>query len=314
MRRRTALIALTSPLALPRAVRAQTRLLRVAGPPTEDSTNLYYGVKSGLFARAGLTVEMANTSNGAAATEALIGGTYELAKTNLLSALLAHLHDIPVVIVAPELMYNPRDPSVLLQIAADSGYRTGADVNGKTAGVPILNGGATLMTKAWVDKNGGDWRSLKFVEIPNTAMEAAIVGHRVEIGVLQPPQLDVSLANGTTKTLGNCMGAIAPNYLYGAYIARREWVAQHADELRTFARVLNDATNYVAAHLTETEPLVAEMTKIDLANVKKLHRTVNGTVVTDAIVQPFIDAAARYGEISRGFPAREIIWSGAASR
>jgi hypothetical protein len=48
--------------------------------------------------------------------------------------------------------------------------------------------------------------------------------------------------------------------------------------------------------------------------VKKLHRTVNGTVVNEAIVQPFIDAAARYNEIPRAFPAREIIWSGAVSR
>jgi NitT/TauT family transport system substrate-binding protein len=308
------LLALSSAavLAAARGAAAQgaAEKLRVAGPPTEDSANLYYAIKTGLFARAGLDVEMVNTSNGSAATEAVVTGTYEIAKTNLLSLCSAHLHGIPLVLVAPELMYSPRNPSILLQMAPDATFRTGADVNGKTAGVPALNTGASLMTNAWVDRNGGNWRSLKFVEITNAAMEAAIVAHRVDFGVLQPPQLDASLASGSTKTLGDCMGAIAPNYMYGGYIARRDWTSRHADAVRKFGRVLADATTYVNAHLAETAPLVAEFTKIEVANVAKMHRSVNGTTLDPALVQPFIDAAAKYEEIPRAFPARELIWSG----
>lgn len=235
--------------------------LRVAGPPTEDSTNIYYAVKTGLFARAGLEVEIVNTSNGSTATQAVIGGTYEIARTNLLSLLSAHLRGIPVALVAPSLIYSPRNPSILLQIAIDAPYKTGADLNGKIAGVPALNTGASLMTNAWVDRNGGNWRSLKFTEITNAAMEGAIVQHRVDVGVLQPPQLDASLAAGTTKTIGDCMGAIAANYMYGGYIARRDWAGRHAEEIRRFNRVMAEATSYVNAHLAETAPLVAEFTK-----------------------------------------------------
>ena len=39
-------------------------------------------------------------------------------------------------------------------------------------------------------------------------------------------------------------------------------------------------------------------------------RSTYGTAVDPSLVQPTIDAGARYGIIGRAFPASEIIWSG----
>jgi hypothetical protein len=67
----------------------------------------------------------------------------------------------------------------------------------------------------------------------------------------------------------------------------------------------------VNTHRAETAPVVAEFTKATLANVAKMHRTTNPTVLDPSLIQPLIDAAAKYGIIARAFPAREIIWAGA---
>ena len=253
-------VASLAALARPGTAAAQGPLekIRVAGPPTEDMTNLYYAIKTGMFQRAGLDVSMVPTGSGAAATAAVIVGTYELAKTSLLAVFAAHLREIPIAIVAPEIVHTPRNrvAEAELQIATDANYKTGADLNGKTIGVPALGDVNTLATRAWVDKNGGDWRSLKFVEIPNSALEAAIVQHRIDAAMLQSPQLDFSLAAGTTKTLGDGYGAVAPSFMSGAYVARTDWASQHADSLRRFTRVYVDATTYVNNHPAETVPLV----------------------------------------------------------
>jgi len=298
-------------LGWPRTASAQAgpEKLRVVGTPTEDFTNVFYAVKNGLFRREGLDVELALTSSGSAATTAVIAGTYELAKTNLLSIFLAHLRDIPVIIGAPSLVFVSKDPIYLLQMAPDAGYRNGADLNGKTIGVPAVGDLNTLATRAWVDKNGGDWKSLKFVEIPNAATEAALVEHRVAAAILGSPHLDASLAAGTTKTLGDAYGAIASSFLAGAYVARTDWASQHADALRKFNRALAAATTYVMTHPAETAPLVAEIAKIDLGATAKIHRSVYATSLDAPLVQPFIDAAAKFGQIARAFPAREIFWS-----
>ena len=113
--------------------------IRVAGVPTEGATNMFYGVKSGLFARAGLSVEQITIGSGTAATTAVIAGTYELAYTSLMAVINAHLRGIGIVVVLPANLHVARDPLALLQTSADAKFRTGSDLNGKTAGVPALD-------------------------------------------------------------------------------------------------------------------------------------------------------------------------------
>ncbi len=55
--------------------------------------------------------------------------------------------------------------------------------------------------------------------------------------------------------------------------------------------------------------LVVELTKITVAPNEKMHRTLNAASLDPALLQPAIDAAAKYGIIPRSFPAREILWS-----
>jgi ABC-type nitrate/sulfonate/bicarbonate transport system substrate-binding protein len=71
--------------------------IQVVGPPAESATNLYYAIKTGMFAHAGLDVTMVATNSGAAGTTAVITGTYELVRTSLLPLLSAHLRGIPLV-------------------------------------------------------------------------------------------------------------------------------------------------------------------------------------------------------------------------
>jgi NitT/TauT family transport system substrate-binding protein len=308
--RRQRLIATIALAAATRSpLRAQTPLerLRSSGPLTEDVTNVFYAIKNGLFTRARLNIELVATNSGSAATAAVVSGTYELARTSLLALFAAHLRDVPLVIVAPSVLYTTDHPYGQLQVAVDSPYKTGADLNGKTIGAPSLYDGSALMVKAWVDKNRGDWRSLKFVEIPNSALEVALVQHRIDAADIQPPQLDLSLAAGTTKTLGDGHAAIASAFYLGAYVARRDWATAHLDALRRFNRVLAQATAYVNTHPAETLPLVAELTKIDIAANLKMRRTLNATSVDPRLIQPLIDAAAKYEHIPRSFPARELL-------
>jgi NitT/TauT family transport system substrate-binding protein len=313
-RRRTLRLLSSLPVAaaIPRAAFAQTAStkLQVAGTTTEDMTNFFYGLKSGEFSKAGLDVELVPTATGAAATTPDIAGTYEIGKTSTLVVFAAHLRDIPIVIVAPELINDPKNPFAMLQVPVDSTVKTGADLNGKTIGVTALNDVNTLATRAWVDKNGGDWRSLKFVEIPNSATEGALVQHRVEAAIMQNPQLDASLAAGRTKSIGDAWSAITPSFMIGVYVARREWAQQHADVLKRFNTALLAATRYVNVHPTETIPYAAELTKMEPSAIAKMKRSVNGTSIVPSMLQPVIDAAVKYETLPRGFSARDIVWTG----
>jgi len=83
------LAASGSALALwPSILRAQTLdKVRLAGVATDDLTPVYYAIKAGLYQKAGLDVEVVPTSSGTAATEAVVGGAYELGKGSLIASL-----------------------------------------------------------------------------------------------------------------------------------------------------------------------------------------------------------------------------------
>jgi NitT/TauT family transport system substrate-binding protein len=246
-------------------------------------------------------------TSGSAAVAAVVSGAYEIAASGLLSILNAHLRGIPLVVVAPENMYESRDALSLLQIPIDSNAKSGADLNGKTIGVPALNDVNSVSVRAWVDKNGGDSRSLQFVEIPNSALVPALQQHRIDAALIQQPSLSISLAQKTTKTIGDALGAISPRFLVAVYVARPDWASQHQSALSRFNRVYVEATKYVNAHLSQTAPIVAEYTGITLSQAQEMRRTKNPTTLDVTLLQPMIDAAAKYGAISRGFPASELL-------
>jgi NitT/TauT family transport system substrate-binding protein len=309
MNRRLALMLPMAGIAAPRRAAAQAarERIRLVSTPTEGSTNVFYAIKSGMFARAGLAVDMTGAGSGNAATTAVIAGSYEMGKTTMVATFTAHLRNIPLVLVAPGLVWTPRSRWALLQVPTDSPLKTGADLNGKTIGVTSLGDMTAVGIKAWVEKNGGDVKSLKFVEVPNSATEAALQQHRIDAAILQSPNLDASLTAGTTKTMGDALGAIAPSYLVSVWVARRDWAEQHQAVLARFKRVFADATTYVDSHPTETIPYVAELTSVDRDSVAKMPRSVSATSLDPSLIQPMIDAAAKYGAIERTFPARELL-------
>lgn len=65
------------------------------------------------------------------------------------------------------------------------------------------------------------------------------------------------------------------------------------------------------AHPDETAPLVAELTKVQVENARRMKRSLNGTTLDSRLVQPFIDAAVTYQMLPYHFPASAIFWSGA---
>jgi NitT/TauT family transport system substrate-binding protein len=294
--------------AAPRSARAQGALekLRLVAIPSDALTPLYYGLQTGLFQRAGIDLEITPGMSGAAATTAVVAGAYDIANTSLIPAMAAHLRGITLLIVAPGGVYTPEAPFGLLQIPSDSPYKTGADLNGKIMGTPALNDLSQLSISCWVDKNGGDSKTLKFVEIPNAAMNEALVQHRVAAAMLLEPLLDASVAAGNTKTIGDPNAAIARTFMFAAYVGRPDWAKEHADLLRRFVRVAGQAATYTNAHTAETAPMMAEITKIPLAVMQRMKRVVSATSLDPRMVQPLIDAAAKYKNIPQAFPAKDL--------
>jgi len=295
----------------PQVVLAQTTpTLHLAGVPTDDVTPVLYAIKNGLYQKAGIGLQFATVSSGTAATTAVVTGTYEIGKASPIAPINAHLRGLPIEIIANGIVSTARQPFSAMLVAADAPIKTGADCNGRTGVSPGLSDINSLAMMAWIDKNGGDSQTVKWVEVPGSAVAAALGEHRVDFGLVQEPQLSAALETGKVRILSDAYAAVSSRWITSSYIAQAEFASKNADVLRRFVRVTYESAAYTNAHKAETAAMMSEATKIPLPVYMKITRGDGATSSDPAFLQPIIDMAVHYKAIPRAFPAREMYWSG----
>jgi NitT/TauT family transport system substrate-binding protein len=197
----------------------------------------------------------------------------------------------------------------VLALPANSPVRGAKDLNGKTIGVNSLSGIALLSTRAWIDENGGDSATVKFVEIPFSTMPVALESGRVDCCQVTEPYIGAARKNG--RILASALnGAIAKRFLITAWFTTPQWAAAHPDVVRRFAAAIRDTAVWTddknnAAKRTE---LLAKYTKIDPAVFATMTPPHYGTQLTPALLQPLVDVAAKYNKFSP-FAAQELIYA-----
>jgi hypothetical protein len=80
--------------------------------------------------------------------------------------------------------------------------------------------------------------------------------------------------------------------------------------VKAFSRVTYQAAAYTNTHHAETATMMSEITKIPLAVFTKMARVESATSGDAELIQPLIDAAAKYKQIPRAFPAAELYLGG----
>jgi NitT/TauT family transport system substrate-binding protein len=214
---------------------------------------------------------------------------------------------VPFTFIAPGGLSDPKQPYGHLIVANDGGIAAAKDLNGKVLAVAALGSLDPVTISAWIDANGGDASTVKFVEIPQTESAAAVVAHRIAAALIIHPQVDAALAGGNVRVLGDPYGALAPSYLISGWFTTTDWARAHPEAAQKFARVVAETAAYANTHHAETAPVLADFSKIPLPVIQKMTRAVLGTALTPALVQPVIDASVKYGVLARSFNAADVI-------
>jgi NitT/TauT family transport system substrate-binding protein len=282
-------------------------VIHVAACVCDDVKSVYYGIRSGIFARNGLSVDVIPVANGAAALASLVGGSTQVALTSDLPIFQGHVRGIGFTIVVPAEWYiSDAATAGTLLVKKDSPIQSGRDLTGKTVAVQSLRdlNYAGLMT--WIDATGGDSRSVKAVELPLPAVVAAIDDGRVDAGSVQTPFLQEGLASGKVRVLAKTYDAIAKQFEAAVFVSMADYVGANRDAMMRFVRGMHEAVVYTNAHPAELTDLVASFTKMDRALVAKTLRTTDPEYLDPKWLQPVIDTAFRYKLIDREFRAEEL--------
>jgi NitT/TauT family transport system substrate-binding protein len=311
MKRRSALAAGGALLAMPVFAYGQSLAsITVAGVPEESATPALWARQAGLFRRAGLDVSIEPLNSGSAIAAGVAGGSYAIGKSSLVSLIIAHAKSIPFVLVAGGGLYDSRNPNFGLVVKADSPIKTAAELNGKSVAVSALNDLYTIGTKAWMDKNGGDSSTIKLLELPISAVGDAIAAGRVDAGGLIDPELQTAIDAGKVKWLARDFDAIAPRFMYTGWFTTTDYLAKNRSTVEGFVRAMGEASAFVNAHPADTVDVLAKFSAMDPARIAKMHRISYATALDPRLVQPMIDACAKYKVIPAAFDAKDMIATG----
>jgi NitT/TauT family transport system substrate-binding protein len=290
----------------PRLARAQAensiRLGTVAG---DGYAEPYYAADEGFFARAGLDVDVQTFTSGAGITQAVTSGALDVGITNPISLANAVEHGLPLVFFAAAALYNPL--TVGFCVAADSPIKTAKDLDGQTIGTTALRDSNSLHVMAWVDQHGGDSSTLRLIELPFSAMAAAISRGTVAAAPIAEPLLSAGVRAGTLRVLAHTMDVYGRNFMVGGYIAQRDWLAKNLALTRRFTEAIYATARWANAHQDESGKILTKYTKLELATVQGMARSPYADALTPAMFQSYLDLGYKYKYLDRHFNASQLM-------
>jgi|ERR1700677_1152259 NitT/TauT family transport system substrate-binding protein len=305
--RRTFLAATAAFIGLPAAAGAQASQHLVVGASAIDgSAGVVAAAHEGYYEKAGLDVEIV-VSGGAAGAAAVAGGSMQLASSNLVTLIKAHLNGVPFQLVAPVSAYDTNNPTQVMVVRNDAGITKASDLNGKTIAVTALGDLLSTATLAWIDQNGGNSSTVKLVEIPPSAEAAALEQNRVQAAALAEPFLSQAVATGQVRVFAKIFDAISPHLVEAAIFGETDYINAHPDLIQRFVRATIAGNRFANQHPDQTLPWMVDFAKLDPTVMRSARRERFAESLDVAQIQVEIDALLKLKLIDRRFDARDMI-------
>lgn len=289
-------------------------LIRIGVGPDDPSAPLIYADQAGLFKKAGLNVELLKLAGSSVIGAALAGGALEIGKGSPAPVIAAHSKGLPFTIIGSIANYTSSSPDDAFVVAGTSSIRSAKDLVGQTLAAVTLKDIGALSTFAWLDQQGVDWKSIHWVEMPASAMVAAMEDKRIAGAPIYEPALSANVATGKVRILGYPFDAIAQRFPEAVLFANTSWVNEHPDLVNRFLVVMRGAATYVGAHERDVAPIVARFSGIDPVLVANIRHPMRTVTIVPSELQPLINILAQYDLIPKAFPAQEMICTCALRR
>jgi NitT/TauT family transport system substrate-binding protein len=279
--------------------------VRIAMPPVDAASQAFYAREKGFFKNHGLNVEIQTVSSGGAVAAAVAGGAADIGQSNLSSLCSAHERGLPFVAIAGANQFVAKQHQSALVVAPNSPLRDAKDFNGKTIGVSGLKNITEIGFDLWMDSHGGNYQSVKVLELPFSSMADAVATGRIDAAMMTEPELSGALEKKRVRTAAAPLESIGREFVVGTWFATASYVKAHPDVVRAYAAAMADAANWANRNQAESGKILAAQTGVTMgANAARV-LFANRLDVKE--MQPVIDASAKYGALKATFPALQLM-------
>ena len=282
--------------------------VRIGVIPSLICAQAFIAQQMGLFSRRGIDAQVQIMNSGPAMAAAIAGGSLDVSLSEPIGLANARLHGLNFLYFASALETTPAYPQAGILVRADSGIDAAQSLQGKTIAVNAVNTISTVSLQSWVDEAGGDWRSLKFAEIPLPQMVQSVESGTVAAAFAPEPFFSVGRARGQ-KTIMFSPFRHAATYINNAWIGQEQWLNGNRDVVGRVASALREAAAYANSNRPAAASLIEAALKASEGSLRNLVTPAYfaESSIRPALIQPVLDAAAKYGALAKPIRADELI-------
>jgi NitT/TauT family transport system substrate-binding protein len=306
----TAAAAGSAAIAVRGGVRAaDAPTIRVGTLISDSAAEPLYGADTGMFARAGLNVDVQTFTNYGSLQGALASKALDAGLLDTLATAVGAAHGIPFTIVAAASKQVPKRPTMLLCVAKGSPLKSPRELEGKTIGIASLGGSAEAVLRSWLAKGGVEQTKVGLIEIPLSQMAAALERGTVAAAEIFEPALTVARLAGA-RPFGDVYSAVSMPFYSNVWVTTSEYARANAATMKTLAATVYRIADWANAHGRDSGVILTKYSKLDPSIVAAMTRTEYSTELEPKLLQPLIDAGSRFGMLPAPLNGATLVASG----
>lgn len=289
----------------PESSAGPTKLTVGVSPGAATSAPMYMAVKKGVFSRLGLDVKLTVLKNGTIAIPQVMNGQTQFSMASFAPVAQAVGKGLPVRLIGAANVV-PTDPKTKYHaFIVRSGISSIDQV--KTLAAPSTE--VDPVQAYAVDELGGDYMSMKRLQLSLPAIGEALKRGDADGAVLQEPFLSKALEGGGVEILSYLGPDLTIEGAPGAaFIGSEKYMKENPEIAAGFVKGIQEAYSYGQQHLDEVAAFVPETGLSDeVPPVVALGQYQEGPV-DPATVGRMLDVFVRYGVLEGGTTAADMMY------
>ncbi|GAA3755902.1 hypothetical protein GCM10022240_06000 [Microbacterium kribbense] len=285
--------------------------IRVQTPPFAFE-GVEIGIRNGIFAKHGLKV-VSDYAGGDPTSQIakVVSGQLDLAMSGGPDAIRAVAKGIPIMITGgAQHSSADGEPTDGILVAPDSPIKDWKDLTGATIGISGLGSLPQIVTDIALEKNGVDFSTVKYVNLPNDALEGAAAKGQIDAALPTSVFYTKAVADGF-RALGRGTKEFFPGAPQIVWVASKAFVQKNATALKAFNEAMAEANAYANQHPDLIRQIDHEKTKlpaafIDNRPIEKMDNTVDRNVYAT-----LTGAMNKFGFVEKNVSVDDVVWKDA---
>jgi NitT/TauT family transport system substrate-binding protein len=261
--------------------------------PGNSQLSAFVAEAKGFFEKRGLDVKFTYlTGGGAEAVAAIQGGSMQIASSNIVSSIQGAQKGIKTPCFAGHVGFNTKGNAYT--VVGSPGVKDAQELAGKNIAVVSTGSANEVLADAYLDSNGVDYHSVKFVTAAAAAMPAVLTSKNAAAGLINDPYGTNYLKSGGTLLERN-PGRLIGQPLFSCWVAAQGWPAAHPEQAKAYLDGLDEAITYLKDHTKDADKAAAKYAKVPAASLDALTPWKFTTTMSEDDINKWLAAGVKYG-------------------